>query len=166
MQSIYFLTSFCNSSALSRPFSLDSKFSSKQHLAFIYLSSHLLPFFKVLLAAQDLAPPSQPSPFPLCLFHLLKPVPRSLCCRFVLPSSPSTTSSYRPEISSTVPPLTSPLFLPPPGNSTFIHPHPTPLENLCCFSTVRANILPVSIAFIYQRIATKIVATPPQSIMM
>lgn len=95
MQSIYFLTSFCNSSALSHPFSLDSKFSSKQHLAFIYLSSHLLPFFKVLLAAQDLALPSQPSSFPLCLFHLLKLVPRSLCCRFVLPSSPSTTSKLQ-----------------------------------------------------------------------
>lgn len=36
-----------------------------------------------------------------------------------------------------------------------------PLEKLCC-----SSILPVSLAFIYQRTVTKIVATPPQSIMM
>lgn len=37
----------------------------------------------------------------------------------------------------------------------------SPLEKLCC-----SSILPVSLAFIYQRTVTKIVATPPQSIMM
>lgn len=41
-----------------------------------------------------------------------------------------------------------------------------PLENSCLFSTVGANILPVSLTFIYQHVASKIVAAPPQSIMM
>lgn len=151
MPTISFLTSFCRSlTFLFCVFASQLQVSlSKQHLAFFSNLSILTPsfIFQVSAAVKDLILPfhssSSSSSSAFRLFKTTSKITALQDLSFQCYQQLRTRNNLK----LTSAPLLTSLFSPL-GNSTFA---PPPLENSGCFSALCANMLPVHLAFIYQR---------------